>query len=104
MDRPCARLLWRDGAGAPAGARGRPDRLGAVNVDQMRLPNMLKILEVEGAIERAGSKWRAHPEVPDGVNTTIANTMTKMASTTQSQGGKVPRSGRTPESRPTRRS
>jgi ATP-dependent DNA helicase RecQ len=32
--------------------------LAAVNVGQMRLRNMLKILEVEGAIERAGSKWR----------------------------------------------
>jgi hypothetical protein len=32
--------------------------LAAVNVGQMRLRNMLKILEVEGAIERAGSSWR----------------------------------------------
>ena len=32
--------------------------LAVVNVGQMRLRNMLKILEVEGAIERAGSKWR----------------------------------------------
>jgi ATP-dependent DNA helicase RecQ len=32
--------------------------LAAVNVGHMRLRNMLKILEVEGAIERAGSKWR----------------------------------------------
>ena len=33
-----------------------------VNVGQMRLRNMLKILEVEGAIERAGSKWRRTSE------------------------------------------
>ncbi len=31
--------------------------LSAVNVRPMRLKNMLKILEVEGAVERAGSKW-----------------------------------------------
>jgi ATP-dependent DNA helicase RecQ len=31
--------------------------LTAVNVRPMRLKNMLKILEVEGAVERAGSKW-----------------------------------------------
>jgi ATP-dependent DNA helicase RecQ len=31
--------------------------LAAVNVRPMRLKNMLKILEVEGAVERAGSKW-----------------------------------------------
>jgi ATP-dependent DNA helicase RecQ len=31
--------------------------LSAVNVRPMRLKNMLKVLEVEGAIERAGSKW-----------------------------------------------
>jgi ATP-dependent DNA helicase RecQ len=36
--------------------------LSAVNVGQMRLRNMLKILEVEGAIERAGSKWRRTSE------------------------------------------
>ena len=36
--------------------RARSSR--TVNVGQMRLRNMLKILEVEGAIERAGSKWR----------------------------------------------
>ena len=33
-----------------------------VNVGQMRLRNMLKILEVEGAIERAGSRWRRTSE------------------------------------------
>jgi ATP-dependent DNA helicase RecQ len=31
--------------------------LSAVNVRPMRLKNMLKILEVEGAVERAGSRW-----------------------------------------------
>ena len=36
--------------------------LRTVNVGQMRLRNMLKILEVEGAIERAGSKWRRTSE------------------------------------------
>jgi ATP-dependent DNA helicase RecQ len=36
--------------------------LRTVNVGQMRLRNMLKILEVEGAIERAGSKWRRTAE------------------------------------------
>jgi ATP-dependent DNA helicase RecQ len=36
--------------------------LSAVNVGQMRLRNMLKILEVEGAIERAGSKWHRTSE------------------------------------------
>ena len=36
--------------------------LRAVNIGQMRLRNMLKILEVEGAIERAGAKWRRTSE------------------------------------------
>ena len=36
--------------------------LRTVNVGQMRLRNMLKILEVEAAIERAGSKWRRTSE------------------------------------------
>ena len=36
--------------------------IAAVNVGQMRLRNMLKILEVEGAIERGGSKWRRTSE------------------------------------------
>ena len=36
--------------------------LRAVNIGQMRLRNMLKILEVEGAIERAGTKWRRTSE------------------------------------------
>jgi len=36
--------------------------LSSVNVGQMRLRNMLKILEVEGAIERAGSRWRRTSE------------------------------------------
>jgi ATP-dependent DNA helicase RecQ len=31
--------------------------LSAVNVRPMRLKNMLKILEVDGAVERAGSRW-----------------------------------------------
>jgi ATP-dependent DNA helicase RecQ len=36
--------------------------LRAVNVGQMRLRNMVKILEVEGAIARAGSRWRRTSE------------------------------------------
>jgi ATP-dependent DNA helicase RecQ len=36
---------------------GENEILSAVNVRPMRLKNMLKILEVEGAVERAGSKW-----------------------------------------------
>jgi ATP-dependent DNA helicase RecQ len=45
-----------------AGAVAESEILSAVNVGQMRLRNMLKILEVEGAIERAGSKWRRTSE------------------------------------------
>ncbi|HEX5937970.1 MAG TPA: helicase-related protein, partial [Actinomycetota bacterium] len=41
-----------------AGPVAESEILSAVNVGQMRLRNMLKILEVDGAIERAGSKWR----------------------------------------------
>jgi ATP-dependent DNA helicase RecQ len=44
-----------ESAGGPV---SESEILAAVNVGQMRLRNMLKILEVEGAIERAGSKWR----------------------------------------------
>ena len=45
-----------------AGTVAESEILSAVNVGQMRLRNMLKILEVEGAIERAGSKWRRTSE------------------------------------------
>jgi ATP-dependent DNA helicase RecQ len=47
--------------GAP-GPVAESQILAAVNVGQMRLRNMLKILEVEGAIERAGSRWRRTSE------------------------------------------
>jgi hypothetical protein len=46
--------------------------VATVNVGQMRLRNMLKILEVEGEIERAGSTWRRTSEPERSAQASLA--------------------------------
>jgi ATP-dependent DNA helicase RecQ len=49
---------------AHAGERGRTTRelMATVNLGMGRLEAMLKILDVEGAVERAGGRWRIVPD------------------------------------------
>jgi ATP-dependent DNA helicase RecQ len=49
---------------ASAGVEGRTTRdlMSVVNLGQGRIESMLKILDVEGAVSRAGNRWQAVPD------------------------------------------
>ena len=57
-----------------AGERGRSTQelLGVVNIGKGRLEAMLKILDVEGAVRRDGSRWHARPGLRVGAMTPSA--------------------------------
>jgi ATP-dependent DNA helicase RecQ len=52
------RVLERLAAAGEAGA-GVPELMAEVNLGRGRIEAMLKVLDVEGAVERAGSRWTA---------------------------------------------
>lgn len=60
-DRDRVRAVLEALEGAGAGGLSTRDLTPVVNIGLSRLETMLKVLDVEGAIERAGSRWRFVP-------------------------------------------